>query len=61
MKDQVSVKTVLMQAHSAYLRGCLDGHKEANKEKKTKEKKFKFCKAKADEYLEKDVISILEQ
>lgn len=57
MKDKVSVNTVLMQAHAAYVRGCLEAYQEI----KPKERGFKFCKKKADSYLEKDVISILEQ
>lgn len=57
MKDQVSVQTVLMQTHAAYLRGCMEGHKVHEPKKKW----FKFCKKQADAYLEKDVISILNQ
>ena len=57
LKDRVSVKTVLMQTHAAYIRGCLEAHKESN----SKDKGFKYCKKKADSYLESDVISILEQ
>jgi hypothetical protein len=57
MNDQVTVKTALMQAHAGYLRGCL----EAQQEHPESNKGFKYCKEKADYYLESDVISILDQ
>lgn len=57
IKDKVSVQTVLMQTHAAYLRGCMEAHKVHRPKKKW----FKDCKREADSYLEKDVISILNQ
>jgi hypothetical protein len=57
LNDKVSVQTVLMQTHAAYLRGCMEGHKAHDSKKKW----FPLCKQQADSYLEKDVISILNQ
>lgn len=57
LKDQVSVRTVLMQTHAAYIRGCLKAYQEM----RAKERDYEFCKAKADTYLETDVLSILDQ
>ncbi len=56
LEDEVSVSVVLLQAHAAYIRGCLiERHLQGYK------KSFKYCKKKADAYLESDVKSILKQ
>lgn len=55
LRHKVSVKTVLMQAHAAYLRGCLDQLR--NEDNKT----YPYCRDLADEYVDEYVISILEQ
>ncbi len=57
MKDKVSVKTVFMQAHAAYIRGCLEAHKSHDK----KTKWFEDCKEKADRYLETDIMAVMDQ
>lgn len=55
LRDKVSVKTVIMQAHAAYLRGCLDQLR--NEETKM----YPYCRDLADEYVDEFVISILDQ
>lgn len=53
--DPITVQTVLLQAHSAYLRGCLD-HIDL-----PKGERYSECNLRAKRYIEDEVVSILEQ
>jgi hypothetical protein len=56
LEDNVSVRTVLLQAHAAYIRGCIIAHQEHQKKKV-----FSQCKDLADKYIETDILNVMDQ